>query len=210
MEEVKTKTTRRSMSAKKTTTTKRTKAKKETVAEETVTPVTEEQEMVEEVTEERTKKEFKSDDEISTKSVFAGSCTLIGRRTGNVYVWEDLGEYQDVEYQDLLAEIKNHYSKYIYEPLILIEDEDLISNFPKIEKMYENMMDTDELTEAILNDEVQDLKDILISLPTGLKESVKNIVSTLIQNGELYDVRKIRLVDDLFGTALLEQMNLYN
>lgn len=205
MEEKKTKGTRRSLSTRKTsegtkTTSTRSKAKtatsKKVETEVQATPT-------------KVEVEFKNSDAIETKSVFAGSVTLVGRRTGNVYVWENLGDYQEVEYQDLLAEIRNRYSKYIYEPLILIENEDVIAKFPKIDELYSEMMDTDELTDAIINEDVDVLQDILLSLPTGLKESVKNIASTLIQEGELYDVRKIRLVDDLFGTALLEQMNLF-
>ncbi len=199
MEEKKTKGTRRSLgTARKSTSKKKTEEVKETVVQEQ-----------EETKSVKAEVEFKNSDAIETKSVFAGSVTLVGRRTGNIYVWENLGDYQDVEYQDLLAEIRNRYSKYIYEPLILIENEDVIAKFPKLEELYSEMMDVDELTNAILDEEVDDLRDILVSLPTGLKDSVKSIVATLMQEGDLYDVRKIRLVDDLFGTALLEQMNLY-
>lgn len=199
MEEKKTKGTRRSLgTARKSTSKKKTEEVKETVVQEQ-----------EETKSAKAEVEFKNSDAIETKSVFAGSVTLVGRRTGNIYVWENLGDYQDVEYQDLLAEIRNRYSKYIYEPLILIENEDVIAKFPKLEELYSEMMDVDELTNAILDEEVDDLRDILVSLPTGLKDSVKSIVATLMQEGDLYDVRKIRLVDDLFGTALLEQMNLY-
>lgn len=199
MEEKKTKGTRRSLgTARKSTSKKKTEEVKETVVQEQ-----------EETKSAKAEVEFKNSDAIETKSVFAGSVTLVGRRTGNIYVWENLGDYQDVEYQDLLAEIRNRYSKYIYEPLILIENEDVIAKFPKLEELYSEMMDVEELTNAILDEEVDDLRDILVSLPTGLKDSVKSIVATLMQEGDLYDVRKIRLVDDLFGTALLEQMNLY-
>ena len=90
------------------------------------------------------------------KSVFAGSCTLVGRRSGNVYVWETLGEIQYVEYQDLLAEITNRYSKYIYEPLLLIEDEDVINKNPKLKDLYDAMIDVEEIEDSLLNDSVEE------------------------------------------------------
>ena len=141
--------------------------------------------------------------------MFAGSCTLIGRRSGNIYVWEALGEIQYVEYQDLLAEITNRYSQYIYEPLLLIEDEDVINKNPKLKDLYDTMIDVEDIEESLLNDSVEDLRNILISLPSGLQETVKSIASTLMQDGDLYDVRKIRLLDDLYHTALSEQLSLY-
>ena len=143
------------------------------------------------------------------KSVFAGSCTLVGRRSGNVYVWERLGEIQYVEYQDLLAEITNRYSKYIYEPLLLIEDEDVINKNPKLKDLYDAMIDVEDIEDSLLNDSVEELRSILITLPSGLKETVKSVASTLMQDGALYDVRKIRLLDDLYHTALSEQLSLY-
>lgn len=201
MEETKKKSTRRSPVRK--TPTKKTTPKKEQANEEVVNTFEEEVVEIEQL------REFKKDDLIKVKSVFAGSCTLIGRRSGNIYVWEALGEIQYVEYQDLLAEITNRYSQYIYEPLLLIEDEDVINKNPKLKDLYDTMIDVEDIEESLLNDSVEDLRNILISLPSGLQETVKSIASTLMQDGDLYDVRKIRLLDDLYHTALSEQLSLY-
>lgn len=208
MEETKKKSARRS-SIKKTPA-KNTTSKKDKSAEEVVKEAEEVQEVVEEkVVPTEQPREFQKDDLIEVKSVFAGSCTLVGRRSGNVYVWETLGEIQYVEYQDLLAEITNRYSKYIYEPLLLIEDEDVINKNPKLKDLYDAMIDVEDIEDSLLNDSVEDLRSILISLPSGLKETVKSVASTLMQDGALYDVRKIRLLDDLYHTALSEQLSLY-
>lgn len=202
MEQQKKKTTR---SVKKTTTKKKVVKTTPETEENAVEKVVESEEQIKD----QPVREFNNDDLIDVKSVFAGSCTLVGRRTKNIYVWEELGEIQQVEFQDLLAEITNRYSKYIYEPLLLIEDEDVINKYPKLKELYDDMVDTDELTYSLLNDSVEDLQKILISLPYGLQETAKNLASTLMQEEELYDVRKIHLIDDLFGTALSEQLSLY-
>lgn len=208
MEETKKKSARRS-SVKKTPA-KNTTSKKDKTAEEVVKEAEEVQDVVEEkVVPTEQPREFQKDDLIEVKSVFAGSCTLVGRRSGNVYVWETLGEIQYVEYQDLLAEITNRYSKYIYEPLLLIEDEDVINKNPKLKDLYDAMIDVEDIEDSLLNDSVEELRSILITLPSGLKETVKSVASTLMQDGALYDVRKIRLLDDLYHTALSEQLSLY-
>lgn len=208
MEETKKKSARRS-SVKKTSA-KNTTSKKDKTAEEVVKEAEEVQDVVEEkVVPTEQPREFQKDDLIEVKSVFAGSCTLVGRRSGNVYVWETLGEIQYVEYQDLLAEITNRYSKYIYEPLLLIEDEDVINKNPKLKDLYDAMIDVEDIEDSLLNDSVEELRSILITLPSGLKETVKSVASTLMQDGALYDVRKIRLLDDLYHTALSEQLSLY-
>lgn len=208
MEETKKKSARRS-SVKKTSA-KNTTSKKDKTAEEVVKEAEEVQDVVEEkVVPTEQPREFQKDDLIEVNSVFAGSCTLVGRRSGNVYVWETLGEIQYVEYQDLLAEITNRYSKYIYEPLLLIEDEDVINKNPKLKDLYDAMIDVEDIEDSLLNDSVEELRSILITLPSGLKETVKSVASTLMQDGALYDVRKIRLLDDLYHTALSEQLSLY-
>lgn len=208
MEETKKKSARRS-SVKKTPA-KNATSKKDKSAEEVVKEAEEVQEVVDEkVVPTEQPREFQKDDLIEVKSVFAGSCTLVGRRSGNVYVWETLGEIQYVEYQDLLAEITNRYSKYIYEPLLLIEDEDVINKNPKLKDLYDAMIDVEDIEDSLLNNSVEELRSILITLPSGLKETVKSVASTLMQDGALYDVRKIRLLDDLYHTALSEQLSLY-
>ena len=61
---------------------------------------------------------------------------------------------------------------------------------------------------------IKDLKDILkqtpdqmqksiASLPEGAKDSIKTISATMVDNGTLDSVRKVKVLDEIFGTEML-------
>lgn len=46
------------------------------------------------------------------------------------------------------------------------------------------------------------MKEFIENLPYKLKDNVKTIASTLIQNGELDSIKKVKIIDKIFGTNL--------
>ena len=61
---------------------------------------------------------------ISCRSVRFGELRLIGPKTRMPYSWANEGDFRDVEYQDLVS-WKALGSPYLFEPMIIIEDEDV-------------------------------------------------------------------------------------
>ena len=200
-------TATKSTAAKKTgakTTTKKTSTVKkevEPIVEEVIEEVFEE---VEEVVKEPVKeaKKFKDTDLIACLCMFPGTVGMTGRRSGNVYLWEDMGVTEYVEYQDLRSEVLNKKSMYIYKPLIIVEDEDFLMENPTLAKMYEDIYTPEEIIAKINNSSPDGMKKFIEALPSGIKESVKNIASTMMYEGALYDIRKIRILDNIFETDL--------
>lgn len=201
-------TATKSTAAKKTGT--KTTAKKTSTLKKEVAPVVEEtieevfEEVVEEVIEEPVKKakKFKDTDLISCLCMFPGSVGMTGRRSGNVYLWEDMGVTEYVEYQDLRSEVLNKKSMYIYKPLIIVEDEDFLMENPNLAKMYEDIYTPEEIVAKIKDSTPDGMRKFVEALPSGVKESVKNIASTMMHDGVLYDIRKIRILDNIFETDL--------
>lgn len=148
-----------------------------------------------------TPRRFDKEDLISCRSITVGKLYLDGIKSGNPYMWADYGDTEDVEYQDLATMVRSKNNGYIYGPLFVIEDDDFIKEFPVLEKFYNDQYSVKEL-EGILDLSVRDMIATIKDLPKGAKESLKNIASTKIVNGELDSVKKIRALDDLFGTEL--------
>ena len=190
--------------AKKTTTKKTSTVKKEIepIIDEVIDEIDEE--IIEEVVVETVKeaKKFKDTDLVACLCMFPGTVGMTGRRTGNVYLWEDMGVTEYVEYQDLRSEVLNKKSMYIYKPLIIVEDEDFLDQNPTLEKMYKDMYTPDEIISKIRKETPEGMRKFVEALPTGIKDSVKNIASTMMHDGILYDIRKIRILDNIFETDL--------
>lgn len=202
-------TTKKITSTKKpttrTTATKKVASNKvENTANKTVTKelenTAEEVVLEEEVTKEP--KNFKETDLIPCMCVFPGSVGMTGKRTRNVYHWDGMGSIEYVEFQDLRSEVLNKKSTYIYEPLIIISDDDFLDLNPKLHELYSDYYTPDEIIEVIEDSYPEEMKEFIENLPYKLKDNVKTIASTLVQNGELDSIRKVKIIDKIFGTNL--------
>ena len=96
----------------------------------------------------------------------------------------------------------NKKSTYIYEPLIIISDDDFLDLNPKLHELYSDYYTPDEIIEVIEDSSPEEMKEFIENLPYKLKDNVKTIASTLIQNGELDSIRKVKIIDKIFGTNL--------
>ncbi len=152
-------------------------------------------------------KKFKETDPITCVSITAGELGMLGIKTGINYTWAGRGDETDVEYQDLVAAIRSG-KKQITAPRFIIKDEDFLKQYPQIEQIYSSMLSYNDLKD-ILKLDVVNMKKVINQLPTGAKESIKNIVSTQIANGFLDSVQKIRALDEIFDTKFMLMTELF-
>lgn len=155
------------------------------------------------------KKKYAKDDLISCTSVFPGSCVLIGKRTKTQYVWDAMGEEQEVFYQDLQAEILNKRSSFVYDPLIIINDPDVYEGKSAIADLYKHVYFMDEIKDLLEGEDTATIKTVLRSMPKGVLESVKSIIASLIQDGDVTSYRSVKAVDDELGTDIAKQFELF-
>lgn len=180
---------------------------KKTDVDETVEAVNEAVETEESKTENKetkkvtkAKKKFDQSDEIMCRSVVQGGLYLEGSRSGILYTWEDYGAECCVEYRDLVAAVRSR-SKYVFSPFFIIEDEDFVAEFPQVEKYYSENYSLKELG-AILEHPVDKMLAELKILPKGAYDTIKDMAAVQISTGQLDSVRKIKALDEFFGTDL--------
>lgn len=146
---------------------------------------------------------IKPNDLIEVTSVTAGELILIGGKTRRVYKWKDYGDVAYVEYQDLLAEKYNSSSKYLYDPLFVIDSPEVLDQleFKKIKELYENVLTTEEMNKLFSLD-LPSFEKTLKGLPKGLRNSVKAIAAGKILDGSLDSINKIKAIDKILGSDL--------
>lgn len=147
------------------------------------------------------KKTYAQNDGIMCTSITTGTLHMVGIKTGIVYTWADYGDSTEVEYADLVAAIRSSKSQ-VYLPNFVIDDDELIESYPMIKKLYENLNAVKELTE-VFNLDVDKMKDVIVNLPDGAKESIKSMAAKMIQNHTLNNVLVIKTLDDIFDTQLI-------
>ena len=136
---------------------------------------------------------------IVCRSVRFGELRLIGPKTRMPYSWVNEGDEKEVEYQDLLA-WRTLHSRYLYDPMIIIEDDELCEEWTDLGKLYDELEVVD--LKALFKLPHRQFVAQLKKLPEGMKSSVQNMAYSMIQNGTLYDLRTIKAIDDTLGTEL--------
>lgn len=148
------------------------------------------------------KRKFEKNDLIPCKSVTCGELLMEGHQTHFLYKWADVNDVQEVEYQDLIYDVKlgNSFSRY---PRFIIMDENFIEQNSVLKDVYAKMYTNSDLLD-ILNLPVEDLKRVVSELPKGVKDSIKTLSATMINNGTFDSINKIRALDEIFETNMLQ------
>lgn len=199
-----------------TTTKKRTVTKKPAAgAEEQAVPVvdevTENIEVVEDkpvekkktpaktVVKEKPVRQFNQNDLILCRSVTAGWLGCDGK-SGQYYVFENFGDECEIEYQDLFA-LKSRHSQYIYAPLFVIEDEELLENprWKDVAEFYDREVFQEDVEEVLSLPNSQ-FEKALKALPKGLAKTLQVKVAQKIEDGSFDSLKKIRIIDEIYGT----------
>ena len=149
-----------------------------------------------------TKKEFGQEDLILCRSMVSGQLFVDGVRSGLLYTFADYNDTCEIEYRDLIYLVRSYKDKTIYEPRIVIEDEDFIAENPKLAELYESMYTKGDLME-IINLPISQMVDTINALPMGCKNALKGITATMIDNGQLDSIQKIKALDEIFETNML-------
>ena len=143
-------------------------------------------------------KKYAPTDTIECRSVTGGRLTLVGDKTKFHYSWEDYGDIAYVEYQDLRA-LQSRKSGFLVKPRFIIEDEELVEQWGSMLKPIYDKINMRNI-EDLFNLPVEKFEAQLSVLPLGLKEAVKTKAVQMIQTEELYDIRKVRAIDNAWGT----------
>lgn len=149
----------------------------------------------------KTTKTYGNNDPILCKSLVNGNLFITGARSGIPYTWADYNDVCEVEYQDIIYMIRSN-DKAIFQPRIIILDEDIVAQNKNLTNLYDNLYSVGDLRD-ILALRPNEMKKAIESLPEGAKNSIKGIASSMIEDGFLDSVQKIKVIDDIFNTKLL-------
>lgn len=146
------------------------------------------------------KKSFSDSDGITCRSITQGGLYMEGAKTHMLYEWVEYGDKTQVEYADLAAAVRTK-SSYLFGPMFIVEDEDFIDEFSQLKKFYTENYTVSDL-ESILMLPIDKMLEEISALPKSAIESLKVLAASSINEGSLDSVRKIKALDEVFGTNL--------
>lgn len=170
---------------------------------------TESVEAKEEVTEIAKKEvEFNPEDEIECRAVVEGRTFVEGSKSKDMYQFVGKNDIQPIQYRDLADMVRTN-SAYLFNPMIMVIDEDFIDKFPRLRDFYDNMYSRGDV-DTILHLDAYSLKEILKDLPKGVQEAVKSEAMAMIADGRMDSISVVKTLDEFFGTKMMLTTGLYD
>ena len=146
------------------------------------------------------KKKFDQSDGVMCHSVLQGGYYLEGQKTKMLYEFSCYGDTVEIEYRDLVAEIRTR-SKSVFQPRLIVDDKDFVEEFPQLKKFYSESYTTKELRDILKLSPKQMIEEIK-QLPSGALDTLKSMAATFVKNGTIDSVKTIKALDEYFGTDL--------
>lgn len=146
------------------------------------------------------KKKFEQTSPIMCRSVVIGGLFLEGSKTKNLYEWRSYGDEVEVEYRDLVSEVRAKSSA-IFSPWLIVEDDDFVEEFPQLKQFYIDHYPVRELRD-ILDLPVKEMVKAIKDLPAGAKDTFRNLAAEAVASGQLDSVNKIKALDEIYDTDL--------
>ena len=146
------------------------------------------------------KKVFEPNEGIPCRSVTHGKLFVDGIKTGMKYTFYDYDDVSDIEYRDLVALVRAR-DKSVYNPRFIVMDEDFIAEYPALKKFYDDQFSMKNIKDILTLPDYE-MKEAIRKLPKGAVESLKSIAVNQIASGEIDSIKKIKALDEAFGTDL--------
>ena len=146
------------------------------------------------------KKKFEQSDGIMCRSIVQGGLVFKGAKTDMEYLFDSYGDECEIEYRDLIAAVRTK-NKAVFNPWFVIEDEDFIDEFPVLKDFYTRQYTQKDL-ESIFDLPVSQMISTIKTLPNTVLDTIKVMASVKVGNGSLDSVKKIKALDEYFGTDL--------
>lgn len=148
-------------------------------------------------------KKFQPGDMILCRCVRPNKVIFYSSKTDTRYEFGGYGDLNEVDYSDLLK-LKSSRSPVLFQPKILIENEDLREQWARdlesVSHEYEGVYNTEEIFEKTPDE----FETYLRKASNSVKDLVRLCAINLIRQEKLTDLRLIRIIDDVLGTKYKE------
>ena len=149
----------------------------------------------------RKKSKYADNDVIVCRSCTAGELLFVGKKTGNLYAFSNYGDRCEIEFADLRAAKLTH-SAFVYKPLFIIEDDELLDDWTDVYETYAGMYTPADF-KTFFNLPNDEFRAVLIEMPKGLQDCVKSVARERISTGRLDSLNKIKILDEVLDTDLM-------
>ena len=142
------------------------------------------------------------DQYVTVRNGFQGKLVYRSKRTGELIVWEEFGDEQDMELFEL-KNAKNSAKKYFLNNWFMF-DEPWIVDYLGVGRFYRFAISIDEF-DSIFDKPVDEVREIIGNLSDGQKRSLSYRARQLIAEKEIDSIKMIDMLEECLKTNLIER-----
>lgn len=150
------------------------------------------------------KKKFSPDELIACVSITPGELFYVGSKTKNLYTFADIDDVVEIEFKDLDYAARSK-DPMMFKPRFVVQDRDFVKMHSSLDDVYSGLHSVNDL-KGILKLHPKQMEQAINALPYGAKDAIKTIAMTMIDNGSLDSIQRVKLLDSLFGTEMLTKL----
>ncbi len=143
---------------------------------------------------------FSDNDLVTVRNGFHGEL-VYKNRSGEVWIWNEFGDEQDLEVGELRA--ARNTSKSFYQNNWFMIDDPAVLKYLNVEEFYKNSLTIDEFN-TLFNRPNDEIIEKVSKLPQGQKASLGYIVKRLVRDGEIDSLKLIGELEKILGITLRE------
>jgi hypothetical protein len=146
-------------------------------------------------------KRFDPDQIVTVYNGFRGRLVYKSRKTGELFVWEDFGDEQDMEVSELKS-ARNASKKFFVNNWFLFDDPEVVE-YLGLKQYYRNSLNLDEF-DGLFDLPDTEMQKKIEKLSGGQKKSVAYFAKQEIANGNIDSNKKIAVLEKALGIELIE------
>lgn len=139
---------------------------------------------------------------VTVRNGFQGRLIYKSKKTGEVYVWEEFGDEQEMELIEL-KNAKNSFKTFFRNNWFMF-DEDWVIDYLGVRPFYKNAIPIDHFDE-IFTKSAKELTDIIGKLSDGQKKSVAYRAKELITESKIDSLSVVNALEKALDIELIEK-----
>ena len=139
---------------------------------------------------------------VTVRNGFQGKLVYRSKRTGELFVWEEFGDEEDMELGEL-KNAKNSAKKFFINNWFMF-DEPWIVTYLGMERYYRYAVNIDEF-DSLFEKKPAEVAEVISNLSEGQKRSLSYRARILIADGTIDSRQMISILEKCLNTTLVEQ-----
>lgn len=138
---------------------------------------------------------------VNVRNGFQGVLVYVSKRTGETFIWENFGDEQEMELQEL-KNAKTSSKRFFTDNWFMFDD-DWVIDYLGVRPLYKNVIDLESFDE-LFEESPEEIESRIAAVSSGQRDSIAYRARQLIADGRIDSRKAISALEKALGVELVE------